>query len=75
VDGVYDRDPEQHKNAKFYSEISYIDVLKKDLQVMDLTAITLCKENQLPLAVFNMRKKGSLKKAVLGEHVGTIVRR
>jgi uridylate kinase len=75
VDGVYDKDPELHKNAKFYSEISYSDVLKKDLQVMDLTAITLCKENQLPLAVFNMRKKGNLKKAVLGEHIGTIVRR
>jgi uridylate kinase len=75
VDGVYDRDPELHKNAKFYPEISYTDVLKKDLQVMDLTAITLCKENQLPLAVFNMRKKGNLKKAVLGEHIGTIVGR
>jgi uridylate kinase len=75
VDGVYDKDPEQYKNAKFYSEISYSDVLKKDLQVMDLTAITLCKENQLPLAVFNMRKKGNLKKAILGEHIGTIVRR
>jgi uridylate kinase len=75
VDGVYDKDPELYKNAKFYSEISYGDVLKKDLQVMDLTAITLCKENHLPLAVFNMRKKGNLKKAVLGEHIGTIVRR
>jgi len=75
VDGVYDKDPELHKKAKFYSEISYSDVLKKDLQVMDLTAITLCKENQLPLAIFNMRKKGNLKKAVLGEHIGTIVRR
>lgn len=75
VDGVFDKDPEVYKNAKFYSEISYNDVLNKDLQVMDLTAITLCKENQLPLAVFNMRKKGNLKKAVLGEHIGTIVRR
>jgi len=74
VDGVYDKDPECHKNARFYPEITYDDVLKKDLQVMDLTAITLCKENQLPLAVFNMRKKGNLKKAVLGEHIGTIVR-
>jgi uridylate kinase len=75
VDGIYDKDPELHKNAKFYTEISYGDVLKKGLQVMDLTAITLCKENHLPLAVFNMRKKGNLKKAVLGEHIGTIVRR
>lgn len=75
VDGVYDKDPERYKNARFYPEISYSGVLKKDLQVMDLTAITLCKENQLPLVVFNMRKKGNLKKAVLGEHIGTIVRR
>ncbi len=75
VDGVYDKDPEHYKNAKYYPEISYSDVLKKNLQVMDLTAITLCKENRLPLAVFNMRKKGNLKKLVLGERIGTIVRR
>ena len=75
VDGVYDKDPEKHKNAKFYPEISYSEVLAKGLQVMDLTAITLCMENKLPLAVLNMRKKGNLKKAVLGESIGTIVRR
>ncbi len=75
VDGVYDKDPERYKNAQYFPEISYNDVLKKNLQVMDLTAITLCKENQLPLAVFNMKRKGNLKKAVLGEHIGTIVRR
>lgn len=74
VDGVYDKDPEYYQKAKFYPEISYSDVLKKNIQVMDLTAITLCKENRLPLAVFNIRKKGNLKKAVLGEHIGTIVR-
>ena len=74
VDGVYDKDPEYYQKAKFYPEISYSDVLKKNIQVMDLTAITLCKENRLPLTVFNIRKKGNLKKAVLGEHIGTIVR-
>ena len=75
VDGVYDKDPKHYKNARFYPDISYSDILKKDLQVMDLTAITLCKENRLPIAVLNIRKKGNLKKAVLGEHIGTIVRR
>jgi len=75
VDGVYDKDPKLHRNARFHPEISYNDVLKKDLQVMDLTAITLCKENRLPIVVLNMQKKGNLKKAVLGERIGTIVGR
>lgn len=75
VDGVYDKDPEVHKDAVFYPEISYSEVLSKDLQVMDLTAITLCKENDIPIAVFSIRVRDNLKKAVLGENVGTIVRR
>ncbi|MHB8108983.1 MAG: UMP kinase [Syntrophorhabdaceae bacterium] len=75
VDGVYDKDPEIHKDAVFYPEISYSDVIAKDLQVMDLTAITLCKENDIPIAVFNIRVRDNLKKAVLGETIGTIVRR
>lgn len=75
VDGVYDRDPETHSDALFYPEISYSEVLSKDLQVMDLTAITLCKENNVPIAVFNIRVRGNLKKVVLGKKIGTIVRR
>ena len=75
VDGVYDRDPETDSGALFYPEISYSEVLSKDLQVMDLTAITLCKENNVPIAVFNIRVRGNLKKVVLGKKVGTIVRR
>ncbi len=75
VNGVYDKDPEQHADARFYPEITYSEVISQDLKVMDLTAITLCKENRLPLAVLNMRKKGNLRRAVLGEHIGTIVRR
>ncbi len=75
VDGVYDKDPEVHRDAIFYPEISYGEVLSKDLQVMDLTAITLCKENDIPIAVFNIRVRGNLKKVVLGKKVGTIVRR
>lgn len=75
VDGVYDRDPEVHSDAVFYPEISYSEVLTKDLQVMDLTAITLCKENDIPIAVFSIRVRDNLRRVVLGEKVGTIVRR
>lgn len=75
VNGVYDRDPEVHADAVFYPEISYSEVLEKDLQVMDLTAITLCKENDIPVAVFSLRVRDNLKKVVLGERIGTIVRR
>ncbi len=73
VDGVYDSDPEKNAGAKYFPEISYSDVLKNNLQVMDLTAITLSKENKLPIIVFNMNKKGNLVKLVAGEHVGSRV--
>lgn len=73
VDGVYDSDPEKNSLAKRFSEISYEEVLHKNLRVMDLTAITLCKENHLPIAVFNMNVPSNLKRLVLGEKVGTIV--
>jgi uridylate kinase len=73
VDGVYDSDPERNPSAFRFQEISYLDVLKKDLRVMDLTAITLCRENRLPIIVFNMNTPGNLKRLVLGEPVGTVV--
>ena len=73
VDGVYDCDPEKHKNALMYREISYQDVLEKDLKVMDLTAITLCKENKMPIIVFNFNKSGNLQRLVQGQKVGTFV--
>jgi uridylate kinase len=73
VDGVYDSDPEQNPGAFRFPEISYLDVLKKDLKVMDMTAITLCRENRLPILVFNMNVPGNLKKLILGEAVGTRV--
>jgi uridylate kinase len=73
VDGVYDSDPEKNAGAIRFPEISYLDVLKKDLRVMDLTAITLCKENKLPIIVFNMNKPGNLRRVVLGESVGSKV--
>ncbi len=74
VDGVYDSDPERNPNAFRFQEISYLDVLKKDLKVMDMTAITLCKENSLPILVFNMNTPGNFKRLILGDSVGTKVR-
>ncbi len=73
VDGVYDSDPEKNKNAVHFPTISYADVLKMNLRVMDLTAITLSKENNLPLVVFNMNIPGNLKRVVTGEAVGSLV--
>lgn len=73
VDGVYDSDPERNPAALRFPEISYLDVLKKDLKVMDLTAITLCRENKLPILVFNMNTPGNFKRLILGEPVGTKV--
>jgi len=71
VDGVYSSDPVTDKNAKRYNEIRYIDVLKQDLKVMDATAISLCKDNGLPIIVFNIKKRGNIKKIVLGKDIGT----
>jgi len=73
VDGIYDSDPEKNKSAVHFPVLSYADVLQRDLKVMDLTAITLCKENKLPLVVFNMNKAGNLKRLVLGDQVGSLV--
>ena len=73
VDGIYDSDPEKNRSAVHFPALSYADVLQRDLKVMDLTAITLCKENKLPLVVFNMNKKGNLKRLVQGEQVGSLV--
>ncbi|MBM4175993.1 MAG: UMP kinase [Ignavibacteria bacterium] len=73
VDGIYDSDPEKNSKAVKFSEISSLDVLKKGLKVMDLTAITLCQENKLPIVVFNMNIRENLKKLLLGEKIGTIV--
>jgi uridylate kinase len=71
VDGVYDKDPEVCDDAVFFPEISYIDVLKRELKVMDGTAISLCMDNNLPIVVLNIKGKDNMKKAVLGERVGT----
>ena len=73
VDGVYDSDPEKNKNAKMFDKLTYSEVLNKNLRVMDLTAITLCQENSLPIRVFNMNIEGNLKKVVSGKPIGTLI--
>ncbi len=74
VDGVYSADPKVDKNARFYDEISYRDVMLEELKVMDQTAVTLCKENALPLIVLNIHKPDAIAAAVRGDRVGTLVR-
>lgn len=73
VDGIYTADPEKDKTATKYDTISFEEVYAKGLEVMDMTAFTLCKENKLPIIVFDMNKKGNLKRLVEGEKVGTLV--
>ncbi|MGB8592049.1 MAG: uridine monophosphate kinase, partial [Candidatus Acidiferrales bacterium] len=74
VDGVYDADPEKVAGARRFEEITYIDVLQKGLSVMDSTAISLCMDNKMPIIVFDMSVSGNLKRVVLGEKVGSLVR-
>lgn len=74
VDGVYSADPKKDPNAKKYEEISYRDVMLEELGVMDQTAITLCKENNLPLIVLNIHRHGEVERAIRGDRVGTLVR-
>ena len=74
VDGVYDKDPMLHKKAKMFKELTYIDVLRRNLKVMDATAISLCMDNDLPIVVFNLTKRGNIRKVILGEKIGTVVR-
>ena len=73
VDGVFDKDPVVHSDAVRYNNVSFTEVLGKNLRVMDLTAITLCKENALPICVFNINNKGDLKRVVEGKNIGTTI--
>ena len=73
VDGIYSADPLKDKTAKKFYSIKYLDVIKKGLKVMDTTAISLCKDNELPIIIFNLKKKGNIKRAVLGQKIGTRV--
>lgn len=73
VDGVYTADPEKHSDATKFDHITFSEVYERGLSIMDLTAITLCQENKLPILVFDMNKQGNLKRLMLGEQVGTLV--
>ena len=73
VDGVYDKDPVVHADAKKFDELSYIEVLQKELKVMDSTATSLCMDNNIPILVFGLEGDGNIKRAMLGEKIGTIV--
>ena len=74
VDGVFDKDPFLHSDAKMYEQVSFKEVIQKELRVMDMTAISLCKENSLPIKVFNINRRGELKKLVQGDQIGTLVK-
>ncbi|MCA9783917.1 MAG: UMP kinase [Calditrichaeota bacterium] len=73
VDGVYDKDPVRHPDATFYPELTYLDVLQRQLKVMDATAISLCMDNGLPLRVINMTQEGNLARLLAGESLGTLI--
>jgi len=75
VDGIYDADPMKHPNAKRYDELTYFQVIEKDLRVMDSTAVTLCMDHNLPLIVFNLKEHGNIKRIIVGQKLGTIVRK
>jgi len=73
VEGVYDADPFKHEGAHKFEELTYIEVLNRELKIMDSTAISLCMDNQLPIIVFNIMEKGNIKRVVSGEPIGTLV--
>jgi uridylate kinase len=73
VDGVFSADPVKYPKARFFSHLGYLDVLKKHLKVMDSTSISLCMDHKLPIVIFNLFRKGNLKRVVLGEKIGTRV--
>jgi uridylate kinase len=74
VDGIYDADPTQEPNARRFERLTYFEVLQKGLKVMDTTAISLCMDNKVPIIVYDLKKRGNLRRIVLGERVGTIVK-
>jgi uridylate kinase len=73
VDGIYDADPVLVKDAKMFDSITYLDIIKKGLRVMDTTAISLCRENNLPIVIFNLNRAGNIRRVVMGEKVGSLV--
>jgi len=73
VDGIYSADPVLHKDAVKFEEISYMDILQRNLRVMDMTAVSLCKDNDLPMIIFSMNQPGNIRRAIAGEKVGSLV--
>jgi uridylate kinase len=73
VDGIYDKDPKKHPDAKRYESLKFLDVLNQGLQVMDSTSISLCMDNKLPIIVFDLFRDGNIKRAIMGEAIGTLV--
>ncbi|OGL44570.1 MAG: UMP kinase [Candidatus Schekmanbacteria bacterium RBG_13_48_7] len=74
VDGIYDCDPEKNEDAQLINELTHFDVLQKGLKAMDATAVSLCMDNDIPIVVFNMTSKGNIKRIIMGEKIGTLVR-
>ena len=74
VDGIYDKDPMKHKDAKMFKQLSYMELLNKDLKVMDATAISLCREGKIPIIVFNMFESGNIYRIIMGEDIGSVVK-
>jgi len=74
VDGVYDKDPMKHKDAVKFKNLTYMEVLKKELKIMDATAISLCMQGNIPIIVFNLFESGNIKNVIMGSEIGTIVR-
>jgi uridylate kinase len=74
VDGVYDKDPMTHEDAKRFDKLTYLDVLEKGLKVMDATAISMCMDNRLPIVVFDLFREGNLKQVIQGAPLGTLVK-
>jgi uridylate kinase len=74
VDGIYDKDPVKHSDAVMFHELNYMDVLSKQLKVMDSTAISLCMDNSMPIIVFNLKKKGNIKRVICGERIGSLIK-
>ncbi len=73
VDGVYDSDPKKNKDAKRFTDLSYMEVLNRNLKVMDSTSISLCMDNQMPIIVFDLFKRGNMKRVIMGEDIGTLI--
>jgi uridylate kinase len=73
VDGIYDRDPKKHDDATKFDEITYMDIIQRGLQVMDISAVSLCKDNNLPMIIFSMRERGNILRVIQGEKLGSLV--